>query len=131
MNTEITKTQIVSEGVANSSAQSVSRTSKPRTPVRKDNTQTAQVDRDTNQKLPEDSDKVIALVKETVENFEKFIQDVQVDLKYEVDDKTNEVIVKFFEKGTGKLIKQIPAEAILHLKQRINDLLGIIYDETF
>lgn len=131
MNTEITKTQIVSEGVADSSTQSVSRTSKPRTPVRKDNTQTAQVDRETNQKLPEDSDKVIALVKETVENFEKFIQDVQVDLKYEVDDKTNEVIVKFFEKGTGKLIKQIPAEAILHLKQRINDLLGIIYDETF
>ena len=131
MNTEITKTQIVSEGVADSSTQSVSRTSKPRTPVRKDNTQTAQVDRETNQKLPEDSDKVIALVKEAVENFEKFIRDVQVDLKYEVDDKTNEVIVKFFEQGTGKLIKQIPAEAILHLKQRINDLLGIIHDETF
>ncbi len=131
MNTEITKTQIASEGVADSSTQSLSRTSKPRTPVRKDDTQTAQVDKDTNQKLPEDSDKVIALVKETVENFEKFIKDIQVDLKYEVDDKTNDVIVKFFEKGTGKLIKQIPAEAILKLKQRINDLLGIIYDEMF
>ena len=131
MNTEITKAQIVAEGVTNSSAQSVSRTSKPRTPVRKDNTQTAQVDKDTKQKLPEDSDKVIALVEETVENFENFIKDVQVDLKYEVDDKTNEVIVKFFEKDTGKLIKQIPPEAILHLKQRINDLLGIIYDEMF
>jgi len=51
-------------------------------------------------------------------------------LKYEIDDKTDELIIKIFEKGTDKLIRQIPPEEFLRLKERINDLLGIIYDET-
>lgn len=82
------------------------------------------------QKLAEDPEKVKELVKETADFFKQFVKDVQVDLRYEIDDKTNEVIVKFYEKGTDKLIRQVPPEAILNLKQRINDLLGIIYDET-
>ena len=78
----------------------------------------------------EDVGKTKEMVKETVDYFNKFVTELQVDLRYEVDDKTSEVIIKFFEKGTDKLIRQIPPEAILNLKQRINDLLGIIYDET-
>lgn len=82
------------------------------------------------QKIADNPDKTKELVKDTAEFFKQFVKDVQVDLRYEVDDKTNEVIVKFYEKGTDKLIRQVPPEAIVNLKQRIRDLLGIIYDET-
>ena len=129
MNTEIT-TQIVSEGAAVNSARPLGEV-KPKTPVQKDNIQSVNGERSQKQNLPEDPEKVKALVKDAVDNFEKFVNDIQVDLRYEVDEKTDDIIIKIFEKDTDKLIKQIPAEAILKLKQRINDLLGIIYDETF
>lgn len=80
--------------------------------------------------MPEDTKKVKEMVEETVDYFNDLIKELQVDLKYEVDDETDEVIIKFFEKGTDKLIRQYPPEEIIYLKQRISDLLGIIYDET-
>ena len=82
------------------------------------------------QKMAEDPEKVKELVKDTADFFKQFVKDVQVDLRYEVDNKTSDVIIKFYEKGTDNLIRQVPPEAIVNLKQRINDLLGIIYDET-
>jgi flagellar protein FlaG len=79
--------------------------------------------------LRDDPEKAKEIVADTVDFFNKFVKEVQVDLRYEVDDKTDEIVIKLFERGTDKLIRQIPPEAILNLKQRISDLLGIIYDK--
>jgi len=80
--------------------------------------------------MKDDPEKVKEIVADTVDFFNKFVKEVQVDLRYDVDEATNDIVIRIFEKGTDKLIRQIPPEAILNLKQRINDLLGIIYDET-
>jgi flagellar protein FlaG len=79
--------------------------------------------------LRDDPEKAKEIVADTVDFFNKFVKEVQVDLRYEVDDKTDEIVIKLFERGTDKLIRQIPPEAILNLKQLISDLLGIIYDK--
>ena len=79
---------------------------------------------------PGNAEKVEALVNETVKNIDELVKNFQVDLKYEVDEKTNDVVIKVFKKGTDELIRQVPPEAILKLKERISDLLGIIYDKT-
>jgi flagellar protein FlaG len=50
-------------------------------------------------------------------------------LKFSIDDKSNTVIVQVIEKNSGKLIRQIPPQEILKLRQRISDLLGMIYDK--
>jgi len=80
--------------------------------------------------MKDDPEKAKEMVADTVDFFNKFVKEVQVDLRYEIDDETDEIVIMLFEKGTDKLIRQIPPEAILNLKQRINDLLGIIYDKT-
>ncbi len=109
---------------------------KAKAPVRRDNTVQQPVDARAaeleaiKKQMPEDTEKVKQMVEETVDYFNNLVKELQVDLRYEVDDETDEVIIKFFEKGTDKLIRQFPPEEIIHLKQRISDLLGIIYDET-
>lgn len=107
-----------------------SKVSRAQAPVQTDTQPRAKAS-DAKQRLLDDPEKVKEIVKETINFFEKFVKNVQVDLKYEVDEKTDDVIVKVFERGTDKLIRQVPTEAILKLKQRISDLLGIIYDEMF
>jgi len=96
----------------------------------KTNTQTAEKESASAQQSTDTNANNKVIAQEAVDVFDKFVKEVQVDLKYEVNDETDEVVIKFYEKGTDKLIRQIPPDAILNLKQRINDLLGIIYDET-
>jgi flagellar protein FlaG len=137
MANEIT-TQQVSDGMATGRNLGLGGSEKVKAPARRDNSakqipggnnNVAGSDTAPKQKV-DDTDKVKEIAKETVDYFNKFVKEVQVDLRYEVDDKTNEVVIQIFEKGTDKLIRQIPPDAILQLKQRISDLLGIIYDET-
>jgi flagellar protein FlaG len=135
MANELTTQQVTDRAVKGHSL-ALGGVDKAKAPVRRDNT----VEQPTNaraaeleairKQLPEDTEKVKEMVKETVDYFNDMVKELQVDLKYEVDDATDAVIIKFFEKGTDKLIRQFPPEEIIHLKQRISDLLGIIYDET-
>jgi len=80
-------------------------------------------------KQSEDPEKIKKAVTESVEFFEKFVKEFQFDLRFTVDDKSNSIIIQLFEKGSGKLIRQIPPDEILKLKQKISDLLGMIYDQ--
>ena len=137
MANEIT-TQQVNDGMVKGRNLGLGGVEKVKAPARTDNSikqilngngSAAELDTAQKQKV-DDTEKVKEIAKETVDYFNKFVKEVQVDLRYAVDDKTNEVVIQIFEKGTDKLIRQIPPDEILRLKQRINDLLGIIYDET-
>jgi flagellar protein FlaG len=79
-------------------------------------------------KTTEDLEKLKKAVKESADYFERFAKDNQFNLKFSVDDKSDSIVVQVVETGTGKLIRQIPAEEVLRLRQRISDLLGMIYD---
>jgi len=131
-------TQQVSEGAVKGHDLSLGGTERIGAPAKRDNT--SRHVEDQSGKLSEsktagnqseiDDEKVKEIAKEAVDFFNKFVKKVQVDLKFSINETTNEVVIKIFEKGTDKMIRQIPPEAIIHLKERINDLLGIIYDET-
>ncbi|NLI15035.1 MAG: flagellar protein FlaG [candidate division Zixibacteria bacterium] len=74
-------------------------------------------------------EKIREAVQDTVDYFEKIARENQFNLKFSIDDKSNTVIVQVIEKNSGKLIRQIPPQEILKLRQRISDLLGMIYDK--
>jgi len=80
-------------------------------------------------KTPVNPEKIKESVQDAVDYFEKIAKENQFNLKFSVDDRSNTVIVQVIEKGSGKLIRQIPSEEILKLRQRISDLLGMIYDK--
>ena len=52
-----------------------------------------------------------------------------IDLDFEVDDTTGEVIVSVLNKDTEEVIRQIPAEEMVKVRQRMIELRGVIYDE--
>jgi|GEM_PF-5841751 len=75
-----------------------------------------------------DSEQLKSKIARAVEYFEKFARDFQFDLQFSVDDSSNSIVIKVLEKGTQKIIRQIPPDEILRLRQRISDLLGALYD---
>ena len=51
-------------------------------------------------------------------------------LRFVVDYKTKEVIVKVIDPSSDKVIKELPPEEIQRLHQRIKEALGLLFDKT-
>ena len=52
-------------------------------------------------------------------------------LKFSVDESTSRVLVKVLDKESGKVIRQIPSEAILKVAHNLEALKGIIFDDKY
>ena len=46
--------------------------------------------------------------------------------KYE---KTDEIVIQITDKTNGDLIKQFPSEEVLQLQEKLNDLVGLLFDK--
>jgi flagellar protein FlaG len=51
-------------------------------------------------------------------------------LRFDIDDDTRSFLVKVKDQATGDVIKQIPSEEILSLRQRLDELVGMLVDKT-
>jgi len=66
-------------------------------------------------------------VEEMVEALEDFANTVQTRLNFTIDDGTEDVVVKIMDKETDEIIKQFPAEEILELREKMQDLSGFLF----
>jgi flagellar protein FlaG len=51
-------------------------------------------------------------------------------LRFVVDYKTKEVIVKVIDPSSDKVIKELPPEEMQRLHQRIKEAIGLLFDQT-
>lgn len=52
-----------------------------------------------------------------------------VGLRFSVHEATGRTIIRVVDKQTEELIKEIPAEQVLNLMAKIDEMMGIIFDE--
>jgi len=69
-------------------------------------------------------------VQEAVELVNRVFDRSPVDLNLSVDDNTETVVIKLIERESRKIIRQIPPDEILRLRQHLQELLGVVFDET-
>lgn len=50
-------------------------------------------------------------------------------LEFSVDSQTKDLIVKIVATDTKRVIREIPPEEVLHLRQKLRELSGLIFDE--
>ncbi len=50
-------------------------------------------------------------------------------LEFSVDSETKDLIVKIVATDTKRVIREIPPEEVLHLRQKLRELSGLIFDE--
>ncbi|KPJ92996.1 MAG: hypothetical protein AMJ53_08280 [Gammaproteobacteria bacterium SG8_11] len=60
-------------------------------------------------------------VLEAVQNLNDFVQKTRRELNFSVDDQTGRTVVKVIDHETKDLIRQIPAEEILEVAQRMSE----------
>jgi|YelNatPaOPRAMG01_1025707.scaffolds.fasta_scaffold50731_2 flagellar protein FlaG len=67
--------------------------------------------------------------KKLAEEIQRYLSEVNVSLSFDVDDKTHDVVVKVINRETGKLIRQIPPEELLKLRQKLEELVGVMLNK--
>lgn len=68
-------------------------------------------------------------VKRTVDELNEAMQTVGTALSFSVDKETGRTIVKVLDSKTGEVIRQIPAEEMVRVSQRIAKLMGVLFDD--
>lgn len=56
-----------------------------------------------------------------VESINSYVQSVQRDLEFSVDEELNQTVVKVVDSDSGELIRQIPEDVFLELARKLKD----------
>ena len=69
-------------------------------------------------------------VKTAVDDIQNFVDTVKKGLQFSVDEEAGRTVIKIVDKGSGEMIRQIPAEEALRLAERISDFRDEFADKT-
>jgi flagellar protein FlaG len=62
-------------------------------------------------------------IDKVVSELKDFVQTMQRDLNFHVDDTTGHVVIRVVETSTDKVVRQIPEEEVLDLALRLEEML--------
>jgi len=63
----------------------------------------------------------------SVSRINEFVQSVQRDLEFSVDDATGRQVISVIDRSSEEVIRQIPSEAVLAIAENIENLKGILF----
>lgn len=66
-------------------------------------------------------------LEQTVEDLNSLVQDLQRQVRFSLDDNSGEMVVKVVDRQTDDVIRQIPAEDVLQLRERLAQATGAIF----
>ena len=70
-------------------------------------------------------------IKDITEDLNDYMSDLQTNLRFSMYEKLDhQVVVQVKNRATDELIKQIPSEELLELRVKMEELSGLLFDQT-
>ena len=69
-------------------------------------------------------------IEKIAEILDSYVQSTQHDLKIQIHDKTGDIMVKVISGEDGKVIREIPPEALLNLAAKVEEMMGALVNEN-
>ena len=69
-------------------------------------------------------------VRNTVAAFNEVFEQANISVRYSFDEKTDDLVITLVNRETEEVLRQIPPEQILKMRQRLEELMGILFDST-
>jgi len=70
-----------------------------------------------------------ATTRELTEEVQQYLQEINVRLNFEFGDETGDLIVQVVDDETKEVIRQIPPDQILELRQKLAELRGVLFSD--
>ena len=71
-----------------------------------------------------------AEVDAAVDQIQKIADMFDRELKFQVNDRLNKVVVKVIDTSTDKVIREIPSQEIQRLQLQIQETIGLLFDQS-
>ncbi len=69
-------------------------------------------------------------IQDTVQELNSMAQDLHRELRFSVDGETGDTIIKIIDQQTDEVIRQIPSEELIELRQRLAAATGAIFSDS-
>jgi len=69
-------------------------------------------------------------IEETVQELNSLAQDLHRELRFSVDEETGDTVIKIVDQKTDEVIRQIPSEELIELRQRLAAATGAIFSDS-
>jgi flagellar protein FlaG len=70
-------------------------------------------------------------IKKIADTLNQYMDDLQTDLGFFMHEKLNhQVVVEIKNRNTDELVKQIPAEELVRIKEKMAELTGLLFDKS-
>jgi flagellar protein FlaG len=69
-------------------------------------------------------------LQDTVNDLNDLVQKMHREVRFSVDDDSGEMIVKVIDRETEKVVRQIPSEEVMRLRQRLEEAAGAIFRDS-
>ncbi|RMG32857.1 MAG: flagellar protein FlaG [Gammaproteobacteria bacterium] len=66
-------------------------------------------------------------IDEVVSGLNEMVQNLHRHLQFSVEEKTGETIIKVVDSDTNEVVRQIPSEEIIRLRQRMKEAAGVLF----
>jgi flagellar protein FlaG len=66
-------------------------------------------------------------LEQSVQDLNSLVQELQRELRFSVDDNSGDTIVKVIDRHTDEVVRQIPSEEILQLRERLEAATGALF----
>ena len=65
-----------------------------------------------------------------VSNLNQLVRDLHRELQFSVDDESGDTVVKVIDSKTDEVLRQIPSEEVMRLRQRLEEAAGVIFQDS-
>lgn len=67
-------------------------------------------------------------VENIVQDVQEYLSELNINLDFQISDKTKDVIVKVMNAESGEMIRQIPPEDLVKLREKLVELRGVLFE---
>lgn len=65
-----------------------------------------------------------------VSEMNDLVRDMHRELRFSVDDDSGETVIKVVDRETDEVVRQIPSEELMRLRQRLQEAAGVIFEDS-
>lgn len=69
-------------------------------------------------------------VQNTVAAFNEVFKQANVSVRYRFDQSTHDLVITLVDRDTDEVLRQVPPDQILKMRQRLEEVMGLIFDGT-
>ncbi len=77
-----------------------------------------------------EDEKAVSTVQQDIAKLNNEMQNMNKSLRFEIDDTTDEVIVTVVDKESDEVIREIPPEEVRRMRERLDEMAGLLLEET-